>query len=110
MRNIINFQSKHVDTYFIVKKQIQFLKEFLKLIFLKFDHWMKQSTKNIVIKQFLKLLIYLRMIFFQNSSLFRTNYVFHFLWRHEVFNHFLYTSFIINVFSRFENKNRNLNS
>ena len=33
MRSITDFQSKHVDTYFIVKEQIQFLKEILKEIF-----------------------------------------------------------------------------
>ena len=71
---------------------------------------MKQPTKNIVIKQFLKLLIYLRMIFLQDSSLFRANYFLHFLWRHEVFNYFLYASFVINVLSRFEDKDQNLDS
>ena len=63
IRDIIDFQLKHVDTYFIVKKYIQSSKELLKLIFSKFNHWMKQSTKDITIKQFLKLLIYLRRIF-----------------------------------------------
>ena len=58
----------------------------------------------------MKLLIYLRIIFLQDSTLFRTNYFLHFLWRHEIFNHFLYASFVINVLSRFENKDRNLNS
>ena len=64
MRGMTDFQSKHVDIYFIAREQMKSSKKFIKLIFSELNYWLNQPIDDITTKSFMKLLNYLRMMFF----------------------------------------------
>ena len=110
MRDMIEFQSEYADIYFISRDQVQSSNEFLQMIFSKLNYWIQQKIDDIVTRQFLRLLVYLRIVFLQNSVFHRTQYFEHFLWHLNVFQHSLYIFFAIDVIVNLKNKNQDMNS
>lgn len=109
IRGMAGFQAEHSGTYFVARGQMEPSNDLIQLIFPKLDYWVNQPTDDIATKQFLKLLVYLRVVFLQDSVLLRAQYPEHSLWKLAVFRHPLYFSFASEVAGGL-NENRDLDS
>lgn len=109
MRGMAGFDPNFPGTYHIARSTVEPPAELLSSFWYSLNKWINFSFTDIGTAQFVKLLLYLRVVFLQDSAIFRSRFPDHPLFRHPRFLMPAYGAFAANVLANLDEKETDQN-
>ena len=109
MRGMAGFDPNHPGTYHIARSTVQPSEKLLFSFWQPLNEWANFSFQDIGTSQFVKLLLYLRIVFLQDSAIFRSRFPSHPLFTHILFSMPEYEIFAADVLANLDERETDQN-